>query len=102
MSGPPLTNKEHRMKRNSVEQNLGYAWALGATAWLLLVGVAAIVVPVGLLFGEEAGRYALIGVASVSLAMTWLFAEAVHALKVDSGEMAAAPISCAITSRPSR
>lgn len=89
------------MKRNSVEQNIGYAWALGATAWLLLVGVATVVVPVGLFFGQEAGRYALIGVGSVSLAMTWLFAEAVHAIKVDSGEAATVPIS-AVSSRPSR
>lgn len=89
------------MKRNSVEQNIGYAWALGATAWLLLVGVAALVVPIGLIFGEEAGRYALIGVSAVSVAMTWLFAEAVHALKLDSGELADAAIS-AVSSRPSR
>ena len=74
------------MTKNQVEPTVGYAWALGSSAWLCLVGMVVVVIPIGLIFGETAGRWALGSVGALSLGMTWLFAEAVHALQAERGE----------------
>lgn len=87
------------MRGNSVEPKVGYAWALGASALLLLVGVLTVAVPVGLIFGEAAGRWALGAVGTLSLGMTWLLGEAVQAWRAERGEDQMVPVRAAVSRR---
>lgn len=77
---------------NSIEQKVGHAWALGASACALLLGVFAVAVPVGLIFGETAGRWALGAVGTMWIGMTWLFVEAVQAWRLERGEGEPVPL----------
>lgn len=87
------------MSRNSVEQKVGYAWALGGAACVFLSGVVSVVIPVGLIFGEEAARWSMGVVGVLTAGMTWLFGEAVHAWRLDQGEGEPVPLQAVVSSR---
>lgn len=67
----------------STSERMGLGWVLWVSGWSLLVGSVLFVLPTYLMAGTEVALWLASGVAFVSLCLTWLAAEAGHALNAE-------------------
>lgn len=67
------------MNQRFDNESVGLAWVLRVMGWVALMGSVLVAAPIGLLFGETAGSWALGAVGTVALTTAWLSVEALRA-----------------------